>query len=253
MRFSLPSFLCASAALAAVGVLSGCSGGAGSPGAVPAQQQIVGQSKVKPDNFFNRLYVADGSAQVVVLDNTYTWLSNISGNTPCPSGEWMTRTGAARLYVANFGCNGIPEVTEFKQLGVAPAYGTFQFSYNAGLSDPLFVTTDNSAHVYAGDYLGQKVVEYAQLSNAVLQQCSGGFMSGVAVDASGDVFVSEQSPTQIIKYPGPAGLSNCGAGAPIPATLPSGFAGGELLLDNSNNLIACDQSQWRVQDRRAVV
>ena len=63
----------------------------------------------------------------------------------------MTRTPPKRLYVANFGCNGIPEITEFKNLNTSP-YGTFAFSYNSTLIDPISVTTDSAQHVYVADF-----------------------------------------------------------------------------------------------------
>ena len=248
--------------LAAASVFTGCSNAAQSAAAiVPASQSIVrpayvGVGKaaieaVNPDLYVQRLYVTDSSARVDVLNSSFNWINNITGNTPCPSGAWVNRTGPARLYVADFGCNGVAGVSEFKTLGTSP-YGTFQFNYTTSLVDPLFVTTGGTQHVYVSDNGGSQVVEFAQQSNVVLNHCTTNpntYPRGIAVDAGGDVFVATLqpfSPMQIIKYPGPGGLSNCSAGVPIAATFPAGSVGSGLLLDNSNNLIACDQANGGV-------
>lgn len=227
-------------ALFASALLAGCSSWQQASLSIPPTSL---PTKIKPDPFINHLYVVD-AGRVATLDSTYSWLGDVTGNNPCPSGGWVTRTGPARLYVANFGCNGTPEITEFKSLNNAP-YGTFQFHYTTSLIDPLIVTTDSVANVYASDYGGSHVTEFAQLSNTVLNTCQVPTPTGVAVNANGDVFVSEVTPgltPHILRFPGPAGLANCSAGAPIAATLPGGFGGGELLLDNNSNLIMCDQS-----------
>lgn len=223
----------------ALAILAGCSSSAGSYSSVPPAQGL--QRSITPDNYFNRLYIADATAKLDILDNSFNWLNAIYGTTPCPSGAWINRTGPARLYVADFGCNGQIGVTEYKSLASPPLYATPWFTYSTSLVDPIDVTTDNANDVIVADNGGSAVVEYAQASHTVLHHCTIPYAVGVAVDANGDVFVSELQPMQIVEYPGPAALTNCSAGVPIGATFPSGSAGGGLLVDNSNNLIACDQ------------
>ena len=234
-------------ALLAISLLCGCGSSTQPAASIPMAQSmarppLVGAGKVSPDQYVQRLYVTDVNASTHVLDNAYNWLDDITGNTPCPSGAWMTRVAPKRLFVANFGCNGIPEVTEFKNLNTAP-YGTFDFSYNATLVDPITATTDNALNVYVADLLGSQVVEYSHHHNVVLNHCSspGGnsFVSGVAVDAAGDVFVAAGTATHIIEYPGPAGLSGCN-GVTLSATIPGQPA--DLILDNNANLIECNHS-----------
>ena len=160
----------------------------------------------------------------------------------CPSGEWIPRYGPKKLYIANFGCVNVPKVQELKHLN-GNLFGTEQFVYTTSLVDPLFVSSNLPAmsvpQVYVGDFFGKQVVQFAELSNAVVNHCSSNaFIAGVAADNNGDVFVSQLGGA-ILKYSGPAGLGNCAAGTPIGGTVASG---GELLLDNNNNLIECAQN-----------
>lgn len=240
------SFLTRLGALTALTVAIGCSSGQVSPNLASGKPEALGHldysdlAHIQPTNtFFTHLYVTDQADKIGVLDTNYNWLSDITNGTPCPSGAWSTRSGPHRLYVANFGCNGPPEVTEYKALTTAP-YGTLDYTYTASLVDPVSVTTDSNSNVYVADLLGAQVVEFAQHTNAVLNHCPGG-ATGVAVDSSGNVFVLQPQPMQVVEYPGPAGLANCGAATTLPVTFPSGAAGGELLNTGFNTLVACDQ------------
>jgi hypothetical protein len=240
----------ASGALATLALLAGCGGSGASSGSIPASESGAMRSshfgaafsRVKHDTFIDWLYVANQQGGVFVLDSNYNWIQSPVGfSAQCPSGAWISRYGPKKLYLANFGCVGPPYVTEAHQL--SNGFGVEQFHYTTSLIDPLFVTSNlptmSVPQVYVGDFFGKQVVQYAELSNAIVHQCSSNaFIAGVAADNSGDVFVSQLGGS-ILKYPGPAGLGNCAAGTPIGGTVASG---GELLLDNSNNLIECAQN-----------
>ena len=147
-------------AFGALAALAGCSSSAGSYSSVPPAQGL--QRSITPDNYFNRLYIADATAKLDILDNSFNWVNAIYGTTPCPSGAWINRTGPPRLYVADFGCNGQIGVTEYKSLTLPPVYATPWFTYTASLVDPIDVTTDNANDVIVADNGGSQVVEYAQ-------------------------------------------------------------------------------------------
>jgi len=120
---------------------------------------------------------------------------------------------------------------------------SLSFTYSTNLGDPVGVTTDNHGNVFVADYgFGSSgpVVEYPQGSNTPSNTCSSGLANeGIAVDKSGNVFVSGNNPNtgqgNIIEYSG--GLSGC---SPTTLGVTLGFAGG-LLLDKHKNLVACDQ------------
>jgi hypothetical protein len=100
--------------------------------------------------------------------------------------------------------------------------------------EPVDVSVDTDGNVYAADFNGNSVTEYAQGSNKVIASCSPGYqVSGVAVNVSGDVFVAYGS--NIAEYKG--GLGSCNAKT-LGVTL--GFAGG-MVLDQHNDLVVCDQ------------
>lgn len=244
------SFLTRLGALAVLAFASGCSSGQLSSNLASGKPAALGHlnysdlGHIQPNNtFFTHLYVTDQADKIGVLDTSYNWLNDITNGTPCPSGAWSTRSGPHRLYVANFGCNGPPEVSEYKALTTAP-YGTLDYTYTTSLVDPVSVTTDSNSNVYVADLLGAQVVEFAQHTNAVLNHCPGG-ATGVAVDNNGNVYAMRPQPMQVVEYPGPAGLANCSAAVTLPVTFPSGAAGGELLYyfnnPNYNLLLACDQ------------
>ena len=107
--------------------------------------------------------------------------------------------------------------------------------------DPVDVSVDSHGNVYEADYDGWYVNEYAQKSNAVMNSCSpGGGVEGVAVDASGDVFVdynqSSYGMGRIAEYKG--GLAGCKERTFYVALK---FAGG-MILDAQGNLIVVDQT-----------
>jgi hypothetical protein len=191
--------------------------------------------RVQPDTPGPKdLAVSDDDGAVEVLDHNFALEQTILDPTACPTGDFYDKVG--RLYAADY-CG--PEVTEYQPSGA------LLFTYTAaGMNDPLAVATDRADNVYVADYGGAQasiVVEFPQGSNNPIASCSTGIAnSGIAIDASGAVFVSGNNPStgfgNLLEYP--SGIAGC----PVPITLgvTLGFAGG-LQIDKAHNLVACDQ------------
>ncbi len=186
------------------------------------------------------VYIDDfgtGNAQVIKYNHWTTNEGTISAGMNGPDGNWVDKpvAGVRHLYVANY---ANPNITEYDTAG------NLVFTYTAGITDSVGVTTDKNGNVYEADYaLGASGVgfvnEYAQQSNTVVATCSpGGNVEGVAVDKHLNVFVAYNvtfGTANIVEYHHP--FSGCN-GTVLPVTL--GFAGG-MVLDKRGNLVVCDQ------------
>jgi len=203
----------------------------------PQYKQPVTQPNVHPDAInlgLTDLGVSDfGTEAVEILNTKGAKTGTISKGLIHPDGDWYDSQG--NLYVADYG--GV-DVQEYAPNGTSPI-----FTYSAGLIDPVDVTADTQDDVFVADYdngaQSGTVTEYAQESNDMTYQCEpGGSVEGVAVDKSGDVFASYNADgaAKIVEYKG--GLSGC-AGTVLKVTL--SYAGG-LVLDEKNDLVACDQT-----------
>jgi DNA-binding beta-propeller fold protein YncE len=247
-RFALN--VCAAALL-----LAGCGGSPGTSSTIPGSGMT--QYSSRPSSFWpllsigavparhhhryaglRDLYVADpGRNAVEILANgTYKNVGSISNGISLPVGVFLDKKG--NLYVAN--PYPASNIREYAPGGTSPS-----FTYNTSMFDPEGVSVDGAGNVYEVDYHGGFVNEYAQGTNAVLHSCTLGSPLGVAVDASGDVFVdavSSSGPfTNIYEYIG--GLIK--RGHPYrcqPTTLGvEVLFGGGMALDNNNDLVVCDQ------------
>jgi hypothetical protein len=253
--------LTAGAAVAGVVLLAACSSGGSQAGYATLPSSSTNQSRaaadvlrsgvtprfaslmvrgvvtrrVSPDRGKADLFVDDfnNNAVAILKNKSFGNAGTITAGIDEPDGNWFDKHG---LYVANYvGIN----IGQYK----SPTSETF--TYSAGMTDPVDVTTDSQGNVYEADYdypyFFGAVREYAQKSNTVIASCSpGGGVEGVAVDANGDVFVgfnqSSQTQAYIVEYAG--GLSDC-AGTVLPLTF--SFLGG-MVFDKHDNLIVCDQN-----------
>ncbi|MGA2759370.1 MAG: hypothetical protein ABSF08_03475 [Candidatus Cybelea sp.] len=179
----------------------------------------------------NYLYVSDQRAGEVEIfaNGSHEKLGAISRGIEGPSGLFLDTAG--NLYVANFLGGGITEY----------AYGSDRpkFRYDAHMVEPLGVSVDRDGNVFEADFDGKFVNEYHQASNKVASSCAEpGFVSSVATDAAGDVFVASDSSEggRITEFAG--GLSGC-HGTRLGVRF--GYAGG-MVLDKQGNLIVCDSS-----------
>ena len=176
------------------------------------------------------LYVDDFITNSVAIFDNDGWASagTIADTNAGPDGNWVDKAG--NLYVANYRARN---VTEYAPGATAPT-----FTYASGMSDPVGVTTDEAGNVYEADFDGGFVNEYDQATDAVVASCSpGGSVEGVAVDASGDVFVDyvDGSQGHIIEYFG--GLSGCpGVVLGVDLQYPGG-----MVADKNGSLVVCDQ------------
>lgn len=241
----------AASAVAAVVLFAGCSGGSQSsnvgtsaipPAAhgLPAHMLLSGNDsryagesrlssrflspQMAPDHHRRRIekefFISDTGANVFVFKNsTYAKVGDITSGVTAGDGVWVDKKG--NVYVANV----ISNVVEYKKGAGSPIC-----TYSASLTDPINGTTDSAGNVYVTDYEGGAVREYGQCSNTVKATFSVSNPEGVAVDSSGDVFVS---------FDGEFEEFTNGTGTILGAKI-SESAG--LCIDNSKDLIADDQS-----------
>jgi len=251
--------LTATVAAASISLLAGCSGSGSTVPQTQSNNSAVGRMAVSHDGTgvapkflkmlhfgshaptagpdtseAERLAVSDfGSGAVEVLRGNYDLQKTITSGLNGPDGDWYDENG--QLYVANYAG---PYVTVYPQRKTSPS-----FTYSAGITDSVVVTTDASDNVYVGDYSfgGDGFInEYAQGSNTVMNTCSpGGAVEGIAVGENGAVFVDYNDPNtgvgHIAEYK--HGLTGCHETV-LNVTL--GFAGG-MVLGNNRALVVCDQ------------
>ena len=235
------------AAIGAVALVQGCSGGA-TPAQAPvrsfvlpsgAEARFRQSARIPPSQHFPRhtrverdLFVSnDGNGVLVLKNKSYRRSGEITKGLNGADGLWVDVHG--NLYVANY--NG-QNVTEYKRGSFVPSC-----TYSEGLADPIDVTTDKTGNVYVANasiyssYPGS-IDEYPQCRNSVskIYDVSGDPV-GVAVDGQGDVFVSYlvESHGFFEEFKG-GSVQGISLGATV------GFAGG-LVLDKRSNLIAVDQ------------
>jgi hypothetical protein len=189
-----------------------------------------------------RLYVTNFSNSYAGSVRIYrygTWanLGTITNGINGPyGGDWVDRNG--HLYVSNTTTNP-GSITEYDPSG------NLIFTYNAGMYEPVGLTTDRAGNLYEADESLNRVNEYAQRSNVVAATCSlpyGDFAIGVAVNGGGQVFVTFGSNRSgnsggIMEYPHGLNASCGSVQLPIVfSSLPGGIA-----IDRQRNLVVCDQ------------
>jgi DNA-binding beta-propeller fold protein YncE len=190
------------------------------------------RGKVRKD-----LFVADyGLDAVEVLENK-TWqnIGSITSGIDSPDGSFVDRK--SNLYISNAGS---VDITKYKRGASSPKY-----TYSNGMENPTDVSVDAHGNVYEADFEGGFVAEFPQGSNTQTEQCAiTGWVGGVRVDKSGDVFVAfcnkDTGTGQINEYAG--GLSGCNA-----TTLGASLVfPGEMAIDAGGNIVICDQDNSTV-------
>jgi hypothetical protein len=192
------------------------------PAFAPSGRIVSRAAKSPADLFVDN---SDPEEVLILKNKSWTESGTITDGTTDPDGNWYDKHG---LYVANYNQGNIEQYN---------SSGSLTFTYSAGMTNPVTLTTDANGNVYEADFTGDAVNEYHQGSNSVVATCQlGGFVEGVAVDKAGDVFVAYYTGAgDIVEYKG--GLSGCSQ-TPLGATV--NFPGG-MILDKSDNLIICDQ------------
>ena len=230
-------------------LLAGCSSGAG--GSVPLTTAASGASPLArtstspssetwfaPDSgALKELAVSNygagsGAGDVQFFNKNYEPTGSIIYGLNSTDGIWLDAKG--NLYAANLSGT----VTEY-----APGASSPTFTYSAGMTHPIAVTTDKNGNVYVGegDTEPGYVDEFPQGSNIPIARCAtpnGGQVGGVTVDKKGDVFVASgvsASSSALVEYPG--GLRSCSS-AVLP--VPVDYVGG-IELDLSGNLVVEEQ------------
>lgn len=243
-----PAFLTAALAVG----MTACSGAPLQTGGseLPTTRGIAPQPIITPQPFVSwqqSLFVNDQHLNTpsVRLFNDSTWAPNglfSAGVGQQPQGNWSDQK---YLYVANYGLGNGANVREYRPNNPTPI-----FTYSNGFSssgEAGNVSTQvlgNVHYVYVtGDGDGF-VTQFRRDTNTVIATCyTPPFTDakGVAVDQSGNVFVSYYGSvtTAIVEYAG--GLSGCNATQLPIAFGPKAELSG-MVLDNVGRLVVCDEA-----------
>lgn len=234
----------------AAALLPGCTGSQSSnaivpppsPGNAPAQSHAGSKLPPAIDNAgkykgLHDLYVIDSKTEAVDLlkNKTYREAGAITTGLSGPIAETLDKLG--NLYVANLGNS---TMTEY-----APGQTTPSFTYSSGISLPFVVAVDAHGNVYEGNGDGFGTInQYFQGVNSVLQSCSvgSGYVYGIAVDPSNDVFVSffTGASDKIVEYVG--GLTGCNG-----TTLSPTFAdAAQMVMDKKDDLVVVDDGNQSI-------
>jgi hypothetical protein len=185
---------------------------------------------------FKELVVTNlGEPAAEVINSRYALQGVITHGLREADGDWVDDAG--NLYIADIGRDAVLEY--------APGATQPTFTYSAALRDPINVTTDKHGNVYVADFQRDLVIEFPQGQNTVVRHCApGGRVEGIAVGASGDVFVSYLPGGALagsIKEYKPQ-LEGCQATL---LGVSFGTAGG-LQVANDGSLVAVDQTKVQV-------
>ncbi len=264
MLQKLLGFVTVAATAAAIATLSACSSGSpSSGGSMPSTNAsrtlgfadvsrlgispkywaltrlVSGRSAARPlrKKVPKDLFVADYGLDAVEILTNKTWqnVGSITSGIDSPDGAFVDKKG--NLYISNAGS---VDITEYKPGASSPKY-----TYSSGMENPTDVSVDTHGNVYEADFEDGDVAEFPQGSNTPSEQCAiTGWVGGVAVDKSGDVFVAFYNKNtgagQINEYAG--GLNGCNA-TTLGASLV--FPGG-MAIDGKGNIVICDQDNSTV-------
>jgi hypothetical protein len=220
---------------------AGCSSGASSLPTPISNASVRSFAELKKiaGPGFSVLAVTDPELTTEFLFNgSYEQIGDVTNGVNGPDGNWIDSSG--NQYLAQFGLRNVVEYTK----KTAKNNGAPNYTYTSGLTNPVGVTTDTSQHIFVADggggYTTGSIVEYRQHSNKPITTCGTGlFNAGIVVAPDGSVFVSGDNPRYgpgyLIEFKG--GLKGCKAKT-LAVSLKST---GGLQMDNSGDLVACDE------------
>ncbi|MGB8908807.1 MAG: hypothetical protein WCC84_08670 [Candidatus Cybelea sp.] len=186
--------------------------------------------------FAKDLFVTDKPAVEILANGSWKKIGEIAKGSH-PWGDWVDKEG--NLYVTGV-TDGHVGIMEYKPGKTKPT-----FTYSTGMKAPVSISTDEQGHVYEADYQGF-VIEYAQRQHRPGNKCvlpAGDYMTGVAVNASGAVFVDYTTGLfdgGIVEYP--TGLHGCHQTNLKPKlSYPYG-----IVVDAQGNLVVADSEVGKV-------
>jgi DNA-binding beta-propeller fold protein YncE len=186
--------------------------------------------------FAKDLFVTDKNAVDILANGSWKNIGHIAKGSDARA-DWVDKEGNLYLTSVTHGQAGI---MEYKPGMTKPT-----FTYSKGIKAPFSISTDGQGHVYEADFQGF-VLEYAQREHRVLNKCAlsgGNYVTGVAVNASGAVFVVYTTGLLhggIVEYP--AGLHGCHETKLKPKlSYPYG-----IVVDAQGNLVIADSETGRV-------
>jgi sugar lactone lactonase YvrE len=219
------------------------------------------------------VYIADTGNNRIVEVAQATGAQTVIGNilvagTPAyanytfksPQGIAVDTRG--NVFVADTGNAAVVEIPSDPKLGGATPL--LQYPGAPTFSNPVAIALDNQQNIYVADSGNIQVVKIpAGGGDLQTLPASGaplpGFgsvltaPSGVAVDAAGDVYVSDAGTNQVYELPSASGLTAITlpinfTGLNLTGTSPSvaAYSGGSLALDASGNLYVSDPGNSRV-------
>jgi DNA-binding beta-propeller fold protein YncE len=178
------------------------------------------------------LYVTDDASSVFLFKNSnYRPDGAITNGVSDTNSVWVDNVG--NVYVANL---ETADITEF-----APGAKSPSCTYASGLVDPVNVTTDSKGNVYVADFNFYAKIGYidvfAQCTDTIAKQYEIKHgPEGVAVDASGDIFVSFFNKQKR------GAFEEFVAGNSTATLLAASVASpGGIILDKQRDIIADDQ------------
>ncbi len=214
----------------------------------------------------NNVYISDTGNNRVLQVNQATGIATVLGNNVWIPGDptsappqyaFKKPQGLAvdkwnNVYVADTGNAAVVEITSNIALGGAVALlnypGAPQFS------NPVGVAVDSLGNIYVADpnAAGGAIVvlppgggDLATVPTAVFPKVVGAGLnspSGVAVDAAGNVYVSDSSTNSVIEIPSGSGAS----AVPFALNFPGVNAPGGLALDANGNLYVADTGNKQI-------
>lgn len=218
--------------------------------ALPTVRRIAPQPIMTPQPIVAwqySLFVNDEhlNAPSVRLFNASTWAPNglfSAGVGQQPQGNWSDQK---YLYVANYGFGNGANVREYRPNNPTPIFTyTNGFGASGELANVSTQVLGNVHYVYVtGDGDGF-VTQFKRDTNSVVATCyTPPFTDakGVAVDQSGNVFVSYygSSTTAIVEYAG--GLGGCNA-AQLPIAFGPKAKLSGMVFDSVGRLVVCDEA-----------
>lgn len=204
----------------------------------------------------SNVYVSDsGNNRIVKIAAGSTTQTTLTTNVKSPHGLAVDSFG--NVFVADTGNARVVEIPAFGDLSVAPLLG---YSGAQAIVTPVGVAVDKSGNIYVADLGNTNGLIKFRAGAGDLQAALGSTSispsaslvsfgtatvktpSGVAVDAAGDLYVSDGATNSVIELPSATGPGS----EPVTLNFPGLSGPTNLALDGGGNLYVADTGNNRV-------